>query len=544
MAKRQAARHARRVRRITPRRWLPFLALAALIAAAVVVSQQDQAPDPVRDRPAAAETRLPVSSRADALSTAWYCAGGSAVGPDGPAELSVVIANAESEGATAEVTAVGSEGGSASTSVIVPANGRVRVVAADVLTDPWVGLSVEVLGGRATVEREVSGPLGFDVSPCSSTAGTRWYVPSGSTVRGAQLDLVLFNPFPDDTSVDITFATDQGLRSPRALKGFSVPGRSVRVVPQEDLPSRRPEVAATISARTGRLVVDRVQRYDGTGDAVAGTGDAPVASPAPVGLASTAAVPTRSSRWILPDAVVAEGTRTQLAIFNPGIRSARVDVLVTHQDPTRYPEVEPIQLTVRPRSEEVVDLTQAVGISPGIAFSLDIRSLDDVPVIAEQLAFGVPAPQPEPEAAAEGAAEGEAEAEPEPEPEAEPVSGFAVVPGAPVAATTWFLASRGSSSLRAATVVVANPGPRAVKVQVTELTDGRREPVAGASMTVQAGERRVVDLAAGAVSSALLVTADGPVVVGHSVVGLRGRGVAQALGTPFPEAVEPLPALE
>lgn len=533
MARRQAARHARRVRRITPRRWLPFLALLAVIAASVAVSRQDQPPDPVRDRAPAPATRLPVASRADALSTAWYCAGGSAQGADGPAELSVVIANAESAGTTAEITAVGSEGGRASTTVAVPAVGRVRVAAADLLTDPWVGLSVEVLGGRATVEREVQGPLGFDVSPCSASAATRWYVPSGSTVRGAQLDLVLFNPFPDDTSVDITFATDQGIRSPRALKGFSVPGRSVRVVPQDALPSRRPEVAATITARTGRLVVDRVQRYDGTGDAVPGTGADPVATPAPVGLASTAGVPTRAARWIFPDAVVVEGARTQLAVHNPGTLTARVDVVISHEDPARYPEVEPVQLTVRPRSEEVVDLTQVVGITGGAPFTIDVRSLDDVPVVAEQLSFGAAPLEP-----VEGATPAEAA-----DAAGDPVPGFTAVPGAPVAATTWFLASRGGSLRRAATVVVANPGSKRVTVRVVQLTDGRREAVAGAGVTLEPGDRRVLDLAAGATSSALLITADGPVVAGHTLVGLQGRGLAQALGTPFPETVVPLPAL-
>ncbi len=56
MARRQAARHARRVRRITPRRWLPFVALLAVIAAAVVVSRQD--PDP-RSRPRPCPTPPP-----------------------------------------------------------------------------------------------------------------------------------------------------------------------------------------------------------------------------------------------------------------------------------------------------------------------------------------------------------------------------------------------------------------------------------------------------------------------------------------------------
>jgi hypothetical protein len=280
-------------------------------------------------------------------------------------------------------------------------------------------------------------------------------------------------------------------------------------------------------------VVDRVQRYDGTGDAVAGTGDDPVASPAPIGLASTPALPARAARWVFPDAVVAEGTRTQVAVYNPGSRTARVDVVLVHQDPARFPEVEPVQLTLRPRSEEVVDLSQVVGISPGVPFTIDVRSLDDVAIIAEQLSFGVPGATP---------STGSPDQEAAPLPE--PVEGFAVVPGAPVAASTWFLASRGSSSLRAATVVVANPGPRPVEVEVTELTDGRRSRVAGASVTIEPGDRRELDLSAGATSSALLVTADAPVVVGHSVVGVRGRGIAQALGTPFPETVASLPAPE
>ena len=63
-------------------------------------------------------------------------------------------------------------------------------------------------------------------------------MPFGATVRGATSSLALFDPFPDDTSVDISFVTDQGPRSPRALQAFVIPGRSLRAVPEAFLPAR------------------------------------------------------------------------------------------------------------------------------------------------------------------------------------------------------------------------------------------------------------------------------------------------------------------
>ena len=40
---------------------------------------------------------------------------------------------------------------------------------------------------------------------------------------------------------------------------------------------------------------------------------------------------------------------------------------------------------------------------------------------------------------------------------------------------------------------------------------------------------------------ALVVTADGPVVVSHAIVQAGGRGIAQSLAAPFPETVVVLP---
>lgn len=519
---RRSGRHSRRIKRFTPRRWLPFVLLITVVAGGVFVQQQNDEANPVSPIILSAATRVPVAAEADALSTAWYCAGGTSSG-DGAAELTVVIANASERGASAEVSAVSDDGRRRRSTLSVPANGRTRVVARDLIDADWVGLTIEVFGGRATVEREVSGPAGIDASPCSTSAATSWFVPSGSTVREAKYYLTLFNPFPDATSVDVTFATDDGPKNPRSLRGLAIPARSLRVVAVGDSLPARKEIAAKVTARTGRIVVDRVQIYTGKGDSVAAGTDG-VASPAPQGLASTAAIPAASVRWRFPDAQKGPETRTQLAVFNPSRRLARVDVSIAYEDPDRRTEVEPIQLDVRAGEQTILDLTNLAALAEGTPFSIDVRSIEQVPVTAEQLVFG----------SVSDAGEG-TEAAP-------PVAGFTVVPGSPIAASSWFLASRGQSTVRDASVVVVNPGATAVTVTVESIVSGSRSKVADATVRIPAGDRRVLDLASAPFNPALVISADGPVVVGHSIVMTDGDGMSQSLATPLPETIVELPS--
>ena len=74
---------------------------------------------------------------------------------------------------------------------------------------------------------------------------------------------MLFNPFPDDAIVDGVFSTEDGIRQPERFDGLVVPGRGTVAVDLGDDVTRREEVAATITARNGRIVVDRILRLDG-----------------------------------------------------------------------------------------------------------------------------------------------------------------------------------------------------------------------------------------------------------------------------------------
>lgn len=583
----QARRVRAKRRRITPRRWLPFVVLVALAAAAFFVNRSLTDDPPTSAVVKVASTRLPVAAESGALSTAWYCSGGTAVGEDGIAELSVVIANAAAEPTTADVTVVDEDGGQEATTIDVPAYGRTRVTAADVLRGEWVGMTVEVLGGDVAVEREVVGPNGYDVSPCSSHAATEWFVPSGSTVIGAEEYLVLFNPFPAATSVDVSFATDEGPLAPRPLQGLTVAGHSVRLVPIDSLPARRAQIATRVEARSGRLVVDRLQIYDGTGDAMGGEGADAATSPPPRGLAASSAIPQAALQWVFPQGRNDVDVRNQVAIYNPGTDTAEVDLLITFEDPTRTPEVEPVAVTIPAGEQRLVDLTDVAGLEQGLDYTIGVVSfgIDPVPaqpVVAELLTYnGVrdlapvgasddevtgetppedrvaeqppsddigEQPPDDSESTGDGAPPEEIEstgdgAPPEELGGTEFVPGFSVVPGAPVAASEWLLPSRGGTKDRGADVVVSNPSMATVEVTVHEVVDGRHQPVEGATVKIPPRDRRSLDLAGVGASSALVVRADGPVVVTATSVSTAGLGTSAALASPLPDTVVVLPPL-
>lgn len=516
MAPRTPGRHSTGASRFTPRRWLPFLVMSAVVAAGVTMSgRHADPPTPPGAPTAGTEAILPAVARRDALASAWYCGGGTARGEAGAAELSLVIANDDGRGAMADISVYDDGGGATTRSVRVPANGRARVAASSIRDGDWVAATVEVRGGRVVVDREVRGPHGFDASPCSTRASARWYVPSGSTLRGAEEHLTLFNPFPDTASVSITYATDSGLRAPRLLQKYAVPGRSLRVVRVADtLADPRSQVAATVRARAGQVVVDRVQIYDGTGDPVAGEGADALTTAPPEGVVSTPGLPGAAARWLFPGTSLTEGIRSQVAVLNPSGRTAQVDVAVTYEDPKANPTSEPIQLSVPPREQVVLDLTEAPDVIVGLGFTIDVRSLDGVPVVAERLSFtGAPGKR----------------------------RGAAVVAGSPIAATRWLVAQAGATEARSSGVLVANPGPRATKVRVVQLTGGTRSTVASATITVPAGDRRSVPLKGVSPAATLELTTAQPVVVSTALSDASGLGLSLAMAQPFPESVVALP---
>ncbi|MBN2622472.1 MAG: hypothetical protein JXA83_03835, partial [Acidimicrobiales bacterium] len=265
-------------------RRLPALVLiAGAVAAAVAVDEARGGPHDDARPPTAGmrpDTIMPASPPARLGSSTWYCAAGTAEA-DGMADHTVVMANPTDEDlrakvtvSTGAVTGRAPAGGTASderagdrpvvATVRLPAGEQVALRLGDVVEAPLAAALVEVDGGDVAVEHRVTGPHGTDVAPCATTAASTWHFAWGSTTRDAREVVVLYNPFPSSATVDAVFTTEDGWREPVRLQGLPVPGGSVVGVEVGDDVTRSAQVSATFEARSGRVVVERLQQYDGS----------------------------------------------------------------------------------------------------------------------------------------------------------------------------------------------------------------------------------------------------------------------------------------
>ena len=69
---------------------------------------------------------------------------------------------------------------------------------ADLVKTPEPGVVVEVVGGRARSSRTSSNTVATSPSnPAPASAAPDWYFAAGTTVKGSEHYLALFNPFGD-----------------------------------------------------------------------------------------------------------------------------------------------------------------------------------------------------------------------------------------------------------------------------------------------------------------------------------------------------------
>jgi Family of unknown function (DUF5719) len=563
---------------------LPFvLAVAAALAGAVAVDHARR--DPAGEAAAAATrpaTLMPASPAAEVGSSTWYCAAGTA-DENGMADHTVSIVNPTDDDLVATVTVFAGEVATTSTTpppattttaapgerppetlteqVEVPAGARVDVRPGDLVEAPLAAALVEVDGGDVAVEHRVSGTHGADVAPCSTFASPTWHFAWGATSRDAREIVVLFNPFPSSATVDAVFTTEDGRREPVRFQGFPVPAGSVVGVDLGDDVTRSEQVSATFTARSGRVVAERLQQYDGT----LGTR----------GLSLTLGVPGAADTWVFADgeasaaspttpAPDAEGsgedpdggeepdagdddrgdpgdeltTAERIVVYNPGDERAQVDVSVvpTTEEPGPLPQ--PFRLSVGPGGYEVVDYGGQDRIVAGVPHATVVRSTDGHPVVAERVTVDAgPAPTAQGRRATSSppARQGEITAS----------------AGSRLAAPVWRFPSMGDPAAPDGTVelVVFNPDPEhPVRVGVDLFAGTSRDaadegdPADGGDIgavepppiVVAPGARvaLVLDEVQAAAALAAAVDADGPVVVDRVVRWPDGRRLSLAAGIP------------
>ena len=370
-------------RRRKVRRGPILVVVIAAVVAAVIVQQNVSSERQSTSASASAATvvgdRVSVPP-IDVVSSAWYCAEGTS-SPDGRADETVIVASLAVTPLVATVTVMpGGDATPVSKTLHLAPGEETRVHVADILATPEPGVLVETVGGRAAVSHQLEHGDDFAVEPCTRSAGTDWYFAVGTTVKGSQHDLALFNPFGDDAIVDVTFLTDTGAQEPDGLQALVVPRRSRITIPVEDSVLRqlrvrdpRPRVSAVSSPSTPRSSTARcpIPARPARGSRCR-SGRSPRTRPG-----GSRPVPPRtaaSRRW--PSPTSARATRDV---------EVRV-VLVGDQ------KVAPQAITVPAGGVLAVELTTRVPLGTDYSVTATARTptVGRVPIVAEMLASWAP----------------------------------------------------------------------------------------------------------------------------------------------------------
>jgi len=455
--------------------------IPALITAGVVV--QDSRTNATEETSVVQiNEMIAVASPSDALSTTWYCPAGTATGDaNGFAEQTVIVANANDVDSNGVITVIPEQGVPVTKNISVPAHGRTQVRVSDVAKSPWASALVEVSGGMVTVNHELRGPAGRSMSACASSPSTTWYFPAGTSIAGSRSVLALFNPFPGEATVDISFDTEDGARTPQQLQGMVVPGGRVTIVEVSQIVTLRERVALTVSARIGRIVAEQVLSVDGRGGADHGLTSV---------LGATIAAPV----WTFPVATpAAVDANERIAVFNPGDTDSDVEVQVLLDDPSVNGTVEPFEVSVPAHRSTEINLVSDARIPASVGRWLVVRTIDGSSVVAERWIGS-------PRSAASG--------------------GLTLTMGIPVVATTWLGPLGTGPDLSMSQLVIANPSASdTATISMRLHSKGRAIDVGSVSnFRLLPGQRTVINMASllvGRLDSSYVIESDFPVVVGQ-----------------------------
>lgn len=478
---------------------LPGLAIViGLLVGAVVLDQQRSAPETITQ-----EIRLPAASvrGADALSSTWFCA--AATSEQGLADSEVLLSNTLPNARTATISVF--EGSS------LPANDAAvdemtlalepltttSLRLADLRDAEVVSVAVEVDGGGVLVDKISTGPTGVARTACADDGSTEWALTSGSTVSGSRLQLVVFNPFPDFATVDIEFISSVGARTPEGLIGLPIPARSSRVIEVGDFVASSENITSFVRVRSGRVVSETIQSFDGTG--------------APEGLSVFTGAPAPAETWTFPGVTPGAGP-ARVVVVNPSESRIRANVEIFPAAAERF--VEPFEVVLQPGQGEVIDLN-APRLDGIASFTTVVRSLDGPLIIAgfEQRPAVV-----EPDPVAE-AVELEVDA---------PSTGFAAAAGQPVLSTSVFTTVDVAEGDERSAIHIFNPADDTfARITGTVVVDG-----ASREVPIEVGPQRtarvvLAEIATGRYS--LRLDSSEPIVATREITGLSSRSWAPML---------------
>jgi len=458
---------------------LGALTVVVLVIVAMV-SMWGGRPNP---EPASVE-RAPVPDlRTDVkLPVTWYCAAGTAAAP---MTNVVYLSNPTGDAVKVHIT------GYTATGALTPADvevapGGPHTFDVSTLGDATASVVVESPEPTLTVDHQLSTDGYGDRDACRRSTSDAWYFPALSTTRDAGAMLTLFNPFPGDAGVDIEIGLDTGTRTPTSVTGVVVPAGTAKTIDlgAQGIAERRDQFTAVVHSRSGRVIAEVAQSFDG--------------SLGPKGLQLSFGVPAPQRDWAFAGGFTGAGAAEHVIVQNPGDQRASVLVQVTPYGGATNPP-EPLDVTVEAHRYAVVDLSAETRV-PGVGYhSIQVESNQPV-VVARTTTLSGP-----PDAAADPAV-----------PVRPALSrGVAISTGTPVAARAWTVPAIDAGADPSPVVMVHNPGVGIAKVTMSSVSAGATTDVADASgIEVAPGDSVAVPLpAGGGAETTIQVRSTEPVVV-------------------------------
>ena len=370
------ARGRRRGSRRRPPRLPILLVVVGAVVAAAVYQGHDNASTANTATSTAELTTVGVPS-SDAVSTSWFCADGTS-NDGGRADETILVGNVSKSEAKATITVMpGGDAKPVSRVIRVAPGGEEHVKVASIVATAEPGVVVEAVGGRAVVSHSLVHGGDFAVEPCARTTATDWYFAAGTTVKGSEHYLALFNPFGDDAIADVTFVTDTGVQQPDEVQGLVIPRRSRVTIAVQDLVPRQQRVAAEVHLRAGRIVAERDQIFDGS---------TPDAGPTRTGIAVSLGATGPGREWVIPAGTSAGGATSTVAVANFSDVDTEAQVAVLLPDgQTASPQA------VKVASHQVVNVDFTNRVPVDSPYSVVVRSRsaegDTQPVVAEALSW-------------------------------------------------------------------------------------------------------------------------------------------------------------
>jgi len=348
-----------------PRPALVRLGLLAIAASLVMATRLL----PVAPPPVGASLDAGVPVLAGGLGgSAWFCPG---VPVQAAVSSEILIANPSDEPVAGTLTILSLNREPTTATLVAPPRSQVRFDASGGRGAGFASAVVEMANALVAVEQRLQHPAGRSVAACATATSDRWLFADGFTGDDSPFQVVLTNPFPTPTIVDLSFVTAEARRAPRTLQGLVLGPRSVRVIDLAGQGARNETVVAVeVRASAGRLVAGKLQHYLGRGRLgfVAALG---------------ASAPARS--WWFPAGEKADAVAEQLVVFNPSESDRALTVAFYPADAAIAPE--PLLVTAPAGRVTVLDTAALPALAPGtyaIAVSADVAD-DASGVVVEQV---------------------------------------------------------------------------------------------------------------------------------------------------------------